>query len=84
MQPDNPSNLELNFLAPTVVTDGNSIFISNDGDVPTVTFFQVRKQSGSTIYADAVASIRMGSLEDLRNLQSSIGEAITNHENREK
>ena len=80
----NPASLELNYLAPTVTTDGNSIFISNEGDIPTVTFFQVRRQLGQTIQADAVASIRFNNLDDLRNLQKNIDEAITNHQNREQ
>ncbi len=84
MQPQSPSNLELNYIVPTVASDGSSIFISNDGDVPTVTFFQVRKQAKDSLFADAVASIRMNSLEDLRNLQRSIEEAIRNHTEREK
>ncbi len=78
------SSLELNYLTPTVVTDGNSIFISNEGDVPTITFFQIRKQTGQTLHADAVASIRMNSIDDLRNFQKSIDEAIRNHTSREK
>jgi hypothetical protein len=84
MQPDTPANLDLNYLVPTVTSDGNSIFISNDGDIPTITFFQVRRQDGQTIFSDAVASVRMNSLDDLRNLQRSIGEAIDGHTSREK
>ncbi len=84
MQPQSPANLELNYLVPTVATDGSSVFISNDGNVPTITFFQVRKQSDQALFADAVASVRMSNLEDLRNLQKSIEEAIRNHTEREK
>ncbi len=84
MQPRNPANLELNYLVPTVASDGSSIFISNDGNLPTITFFQVRKQSDRALFADAVASVRMSNLEDLRNLQKSIEEAIRNHTEREK
>lgn len=84
MDQDTPSNLEMNFLVPTVTTDGNSIFLSNEGDVPTITFFQIRKTAGKTIFADAVASIRMNNLEELKNFQKSIGEAIKNHQSREK
>lgn len=84
MDPDTPSNLVMNYIVPTVTTDGNSIFLSNEGDVPTLTFFQIRRTDGRTVYADAVASIRMSSLEELKNLQKSIGEAIENHQRREK
>ncbi len=52
--------------------------------MPTITFFQVRKQNGQTIFADAVASVRMGGLDELRNFQKSIEEAIENHLSREK
>lgn len=88
MNPNNltssPSTLELNYLVPTVASDGNSIFISNDNGVPTITFFQVRKQSDKALFADAVASIRMNNLDDLRNLQKSIDEAIRSHTEREE
>ena len=81
MTPQN--NLQLNYLVPTVASDGNGIFISNDGNIPTLTFFQVRRQDGDKVYADVVASVRMGDLEDLKNLQASIAETIRNHTNRE-
>lgn len=84
MQPDTPANLSLNYLVPTVTTDGNSIFINNDDDVPTITFFQVRRQEGQTLHADAVASIRFNGLQELRNLQKNVDDAINNHKNREK
>ncbi len=83
MQPPNQGNLELKFLVPIVASDGNGIFISNDGDVPTLTFFQVRSQSDGKVFADVVAAVRMGSLEDLKNLQASIDETMRNHTNRE-
>lgn len=80
----NPANLVLHFIVPTVVTDGNSIAINTDGDVPTVTFFQIRAQDGNTVQADAVASIRMRGLDELKSLRANIDEAIHNHESREK
>lgn len=84
MDPQAPSNLELHYMVPTVATDGSSVFISNEGDVPTITFFQVRKQTDKTLFADAVASVRMSNIEDLKNLQKSIEETIRNHTEREK
>lgn len=83
MKPENQGNLELNYIVPTVASDGNGVFISNDGDIPTITFFQVRRQLGDKIEADVVASVRMTSLDDLKALQSSISETIQNHINRE-
>lgn len=75
--------LDLNYLVPTVTSDGNGIFISNEGDIPTITFFQLRKQVGDHAHADVVASVRFNSLEDLKNLQKTIEETIRNHEQRE-
>ena len=77
------NNLQLNYLVPTVASDGNGIFISNDGDIPTLTFFQVRRQEGDKVFADVVAAIRMSDLQDLKNLQASIEETIRNHASRE-
>lgn len=81
MKPQN--NLQLNYLVPTVASDGNGIFISNDGNIPTLTFFQVRRQEGDKVFADVVAAIRMSDLQDLKNLQASIEETIRNHASRE-
>jgi hypothetical protein len=77
------SNLELNHLVPTVVSDGNGIFISNSG-VPVLNFFQTRRQVDQTLFADVVASIRMNNIEELKQLQRSIEETIITHEKREK
>jgi hypothetical protein len=79
-----PTNLDLTYLVPTVTTDGNSIFINTNDDTPTLTFFQVRRQDGDNLRADAVASVRFASLKELRNLQHNIEDAISNHEKREK
>jgi hypothetical protein len=83
MEPQNQGNLELTYIVPTVASDGNGVFISNDGDIPTLTFFQVRRQIGDKVQADVVASVRMSSLDDLKALQSSIDETIRNHLSRE-
>lgn len=83
MEQNLQNNLELNYIVPTVASDGNGVFISNDGNVPTLTFFQMRRQIGDKVYADVVASVRMGDLQDLKNLQASIEETIRNHTQRE-
>lgn len=83
MKPQSQNNLVLNYITPTVASDGNGVFISNDGNIPTLTFFQVRRQEGDKVFADVVASVRMGALEDLTNLQASIEETIRNHTTRE-
>lgn len=77
------SNLQLNYLVPVVASDGNGVFISNDGNIPTLTFFQVRRQEADKVFADVVAAVRMSDLQDLKNLQSSIEETIRNHTTRE-
>ena len=77
------SNLELNFIAPTVTSDGTMVFISST-DVPVLNFFQARRQMGQTLYADVVASIRINSIGELQQLQKNIEETIRNHTNREK
>lgn len=76
-------NLELNYLTPSVVSDGHMVFINNDGDVPTINFFQVRKQEGDQIFADVVASVRLTNLDNLIKLKDTIDETIRNHQNRE-
>ncbi len=83
MKSEPQSNLQLNHVVPTVASDGHAIFINNEGDIPTLSFFQVRSQDGDHVHADVVASVRMTKLDDLKNLQSSIEETIRNHLNRE-
>lgn len=83
MQGNNPANLEINYLVPTVAADGHVVFISNDGNIPTLTFFQVRKQESNKLSADAVASVRLANIEDLMNLQKAIDETISKHKTRE-
>ncbi len=83
MKSEPQSNLELNHLVPTVASDGHGVFISNDGDIPTLTFFQIRSQAADHVHADVVASVRMSTLDDLKKLQQSIEETIRNHLSRE-
>jgi len=77
------NNLSLNYQGPIVASDGNSIFISEQGP-STLIFFQVRKQTGNNIEADVVAGIRFHNLDELKQLQKNIEETIKKHESREK
>lgn len=78
-----PKQLQLNFLVPTVHIDGENVFIANEGDIPAIHFFQVRSEDDQHVHADVVASVRFPSLEQLKTLQATIAEAITNHTQRE-
>ncbi|MBC7581842.1 hypothetical protein H7097_03185 [Aeromicrobium sp.] len=80
----NPKQLQLNFLVPTVCMDGTSVFISVDGDIPRLDFFQVRSEDDQHVHADVVASIRLTDIEQLKGLQDSIAQTIKNHAEREK
>ena len=84
MPPNNPTDLNLNYLVPVVTSDGNGIFIRDSDNIPILTFFQRRKQEGNIISADVVASIRLNSMEELEQLQKSIGNTIKEHRVREK
>ncbi|MDB5169167.1 MAG: hypothetical protein JWO41_523 [Candidatus Saccharibacteria bacterium] len=81
---DGQNNLRLTHLVPTIASDGHGVFISSEGDIPTLNFFQVRSQDGDQVFADVVASVRMSNLQDLKNLQATIEETIRNHNSREK
>lgn len=78
-----PGNIDLNYLVPTVAADGNAVFINEHG-VPTLVFFEGRKQDESGLKADVVASVRISSLDDLRAFQNAIADTIKQHETREK
>lgn len=78
-----PQNLDLNYIVPTVIADGNGVFI-NDANVPTLVFFESRKQTETSMQADVVASVRMNSIADLEALQNAIAETIQKHKTREK
>ena len=79
-----PANLELNYIVPVVAADGNGVFINDANDIPTLTFFQVRKQAGNQVFADVVASVRMNSLDELEQFQKSIENTIKEHRSKEK
>ena len=78
-----PNELELNYKYPVVASDGNTIIISENGP-STIVFFQVRKQSPSTVEADVVAAVRLHSIDELKQLQKAIEETVQKHETREK
>lgn len=78
-----PGNIDLNYLVPTVAADGNAVFINEHG-VPTLVFFEGRKQDESGLKADVVASIRITSIDDLKAFQNAIADTIKQHETREK
>lgn len=84
MPPNNPADLNLNYLVPIVTTDGNGIFIRDGDNVPVLTFFQVRKQEGNKVSADVVASVRLNNLAELEQLQKSIATTIKEHKAKEK
>ncbi|HET9721525.1 MAG TPA: hypothetical protein VFP32_00655 [Candidatus Saccharimonadales bacterium] len=75
-------NLHLNYKTPVLATDGHTIFIAEQGPV-TLVFFQAREQNAAGLEADAVAAVRLHSIEELQGLQKSIDEAIKNHKTRE-
>ncbi|MBX4201337.1 hypothetical protein KW803_00365 [Candidatus Saccharibacteria bacterium] len=83
MEPLNPTNLNLHHMVPTVVADGQVVFISDNGNIPTLTFFQVRNNDGNQAHADVVASVRMNNLEDLKILQKAIADTIKQHASKE-
>ena len=58
---------------------GRKSIMGKFGKEQTTHLFQV----GDKVYADVVAAVRLGNLQDLKNLQSSIEETIRNHASRE-
>lgn len=75
-------NVNLHYTVPVVTTDGNVVVVSDQG-VPTLLFFQGRNQDGNTLQADVVAAVRLGNLDDLKNLQKAIVDTIKQHSSRE-
>lgn len=78
-----PANIDLNYLVPTVAADGNAVFINEQG-VPTLVFFEGRRQDETGLKADVVASVRISSIHDLEHFQQAITETIEQHRTREK
>lgn len=75
--------IKLEYLVPTVVSDGNVIFVADNG-VPTVMFFQAREQHEGHVHGDVVASVRLGNIDDLEGLGKAIAQSVKNHKTREK
>jgi len=73
---------KLNYTVPVVASDGNIVNISNE-DIPTLLFFQIRRQHGPSVEADVVAAVQFHSIEELKRLQQAIEETITRHKTRE-
>ena len=80
----NQKQLQLNYTVPTLHTDGTNLFISVDGDIPRLDFFQVRSEDEAHVHADVVASVRFVSLDQLKALEKSIADTIKSHVEREK
>lgn len=78
-----PNNIDLNYLVPTVTADGNAVFINENG-VPTLVFFEARRQDENGMKADVVASVRITSIQDLEAFQNAITDTIKQHKSREK
>jgi hypothetical protein len=75
--------INLKHLVPTVASDGNVIFIAENG-VPTLMFFQAREQHEGHVHGDVVASVRLANIEDLEGLGKAIANTVKNHKTREK
>lgn len=82
MVDDTKNDVNLRYLTPTVVSDGNVVAISDQG-VPTLLFFQAREQHEGHLHGDIVAAVRLNNLEDLDNLAKSIKDTIKNYKERE-
>lgn len=79
----NQKELRLNFVKPTVASDGQTLSIDNNGHV-TLAFFQVRADLPDSLQADVVASVRLHNLEELEQLEKIIKDTIHKHKTREK
>lgn len=80
----NQKQLQLNFMEPTVHADGANIFITSEGDIPTLNFMQIRREDADNVFADVVASVRLTSLAQLEDLGKTITETIEQHRNQER
>jgi hypothetical protein len=79
-----PKQLQLNYLVPTVGMDGANVFITIEGDVPRIDFFQARTEDDAHVHADVVASVKFNSIEQLIDLQKTIAQTVKSHTEREK
>jgi hypothetical protein len=76
------NNVNLRYLVPVVVSDGNVVVI-DDKDVPTLLFFQAREQHEGHVHGDIVAAVRLNNVDDLSTLQKAIDETVKKHKQRE-
>ena len=76
-------NLNLNYKKPIVASDGNGVFITENGQVNLI-FFQFRGQGPQGVMADVVAGVRLNSIEELKEFKHTISDVIKQHESREK
>ncbi len=76
-------NLNLNYKEPIVASDGNGVFITENGQV-NIVFFQFRGQGPQGVMADVVAGVRLNSIAELKEFKHTISEVIKQHEGREK
>jgi len=74
---------DLNFTTPIVASDGNMVMINDNGPV-NLLFFQMRAKDTGAPSADVVAAVRLHSLAELKDLHSTVGELIKQHEDKEK
>jgi hypothetical protein len=79
-----PKQLQLNYLVPTVGMDGANVFITVEGDVPRIDFFQARNEDDAHVHADVVASIKFTNLAQLIDFQKTIAQTVKSHTEREK
>lgn len=79
---DGQQDINLNYTAPVVTTDGHIVMISDQG-VPTVLFFQARQQHEGHLHGDVVAGVRLNNLDELENLAKAITNTVKEHKRRE-
>ena len=76
------NNINLRYVSPVVVSEGNVVMIS-DQNVPTILFFQGREQHEGHLHADVVAAVRLNNVDDLKNLAKAINDTVKKHQTRE-
>jgi hypothetical protein len=75
------TNVNLNYSAPIVTTDGHVVSVTDQG-IPTLLFFQGRQQHDDHLHADVVAAVRLNSLDDLNNLGKAIADTVKKQKNK--
>jgi hypothetical protein len=81
-----PQELDLNFLVPNVVTDGQLYAFSSDNNraPATISFLQMRPSRDDKSRADVVASISFPNLDAMKQFVKDAQNRIEQHEKREK